>query len=85
MMNSREILTLSVRGIADAVWKRELSASDVLEAYIAAVEATDGEVNAYITKTYDLAAAQARRADERIAAGELPALAGAQPERSSAE
>ena len=56
--------------------KRELSASDVLEAYIASAEATDGEVNAYITKTYDLAAAQARRADERIAAGELPALAG---------
>ena len=76
MMNSKEILSLSVRGIADAVQKRELSASDVLEAYIASVEATDGEVNAYITKTYDLAAAQARRADERIAAGELPALAG---------
>ena len=76
MMNKKDILSLTVRGIADAVQKRELSAADVLEAYIASAEATDGDVNAYITKTYDLAREQARRTDERIAAGETPALAG---------
>ena len=71
-----DILDLTVCGIAKAVRERELSAADVLEAYIASAEDTDADINAYITKTYDLAREQARRADERIADGDVPALCG---------
>lgn len=75
-MTNKEILSLTVRAIAAAVRERELSASEVLAAYRDAVEETDAEVNAYITKTFALAEEQAYRTDERIAAGEIPALAG---------
>ena len=75
-MKYNDILSLTVCGIVKAVRERELSASDVLEAYIASAEATDGEIGAYITKTYDLARDQARRADERAAEGDVPALCG---------
>lgn len=75
-MKKNDILALTVCGITQAVRARELSASDVLEAYIASAEATDANVAAYITKTYDLAREQARRMDERIADGDIPALCG---------
>lgn len=75
-MKNNDIFSLTVRGIAKAVRERGLSASDVLEAYIASVEASDADIGAYITKTFDLAREQARRTDERIAAGETPALGG---------
>ena len=75
-MKKNDILDLTVCGIVKAVRERELSASDVLEAYIASAEASEADVNAYITRTCDLAREQARRADERIADGDIPALCG---------
>ncbi len=75
-MKKNNILSLTVCGITKAVRARKLSASDVLEAYIASAEETDADVNAYITKTYDVARRQARRVDERIANGDIPALCG---------
>ena len=75
-MKNREILSLTAAELSKAVQGKGLSAAEVLEAYRASVEEKDTELNAYITKTYDRACTQAKRVDERIAAGESPALSG---------
>lgn len=48
----------------------EIRAKEVTEAVIRHIEAIDSQINAYITKTFDLALDQARRVDEKIARGE---------------
>lgn len=75
-MKTNEILSLNVRQLALAVGARELSAAEVLEAYIAVAETSETDINAFITKTCDLAREQARRVDARIAEGDDPVLAG---------
>ncbi|MGN1346240.1 MAG: amidase [Eubacteriales bacterium] len=74
--NHTEILSLTVCGLSDAVRARDLSAADILDAYIASIEETDGAVNAYITQTFDTARRQAAHADERMRQGDFPALCG---------
>lgn len=75
-MTDRELLTLDVRTLSRLVRERELSVTEVLEAYIASVEANDERINAYITKTFSVAREQARRLEGRIAEGDIPALCG---------
>lgn len=62
------IISLSACEIADLVKKRELSAREVCEDYLARADADD--TNAYITKTSETALAQADKTDELIKAGE---------------
>lgn len=75
-MKQNDILSLTVCGLVSAVHARELSASDILDAYITSVETSEPAVNAYITKTYDIARKQARAADERVREDDIPALCG---------
>ena len=70
------ILDLSAREIAKAVHERSVSAIEIAEAALARVRERDPHVGAYLSVTEELAREQARRVDERIAAGERPALAG---------
>jgi len=56
--------------IAAAVNAGEVSAVDVLEAHLAAVEATEAEVHAFNEVLADEARAAARAIDERVAGGE---------------
>jgi aspartyl-tRNA(Asn)/glutamyl-tRNA(Gln) amidotransferase subunit A len=70
------LLDLTAREIVDAVLARRASAAEVAEEAIARMRDRDPHVGAYLTPTEDLARAQARRVDDRIAAGERPALAG---------
>ncbi len=62
--------------IARSVRARERSAVEVAEEVLARVAERDGAIGAYLTVTADLAREQARRVDERIAAGEDLPLAG---------
>ncbi|MCS7234904.1 MAG: Asp-tRNA(Asn)/Glu-tRNA(Gln) amidotransferase subunit GatA [Armatimonadota bacterium] len=56
---------------------KDLSVRELVEAYLDAIEAFDGQVRAYLTVTADQAREQARALDDRLARKEpLPPLAG---------
>jgi len=67
--------TLTVAAARDALRKRELSAVDLTMACLTAIDAGDG-LNAFVHKTPEIALAQARAADARLAAGAAPDLCG---------
>jgi len=67
----------TVVDIADAVASKQVKAREVIDHYLARIEARDGEINAFNIVTADEARAQADAVDAAIAAGEkLGALAG---------
>jgi len=72
--------TLSVsHQIASEVAAGHCSAAEVLEAYIARIEATDARVNAFTTKVYARARAEAAAVDARRARGEAMGLLAGVP------
>ena len=71
-MNPNELTIFAAR---DALRKGELSAVDLTMACMTAMDAGD-DLNAFVHKTPDIALAQARAADARIAAGDAPAMCG---------
>jgi Amidase len=58
--------------LAGMLRRREVSARDVIAAYVQRIEAVDGAVNAVVTRTFDAALDQAARADEALARGAEP-------------
>ena len=74
-MNNLTELTISKTH--DALVKKEFSAVELAEAYLAKIEKEDKEINAFLTLTRDLALAQAKEVDGKIAKGEeIDILAG---------
>ena len=68
---------LTVKQLAQALDRKEVSAREAAEAYLRAIEEKDAAVGAYLTVTRELALKQADMVDEKRARGEkLPALAG---------
>lgn len=68
---------LTVKQLAQALERKEVSAREAAEAYLRAIEEKDAAVGAYLTVTRELALKQADLVDEKRARGEkLPALAG---------
>ena len=67
--------TLTVAAARVALRKRALSAVDLTMACLTAMDAGDG-LNAFVHKTPEIALAQARAADTRLAAGAAPDLCG---------
>ena len=59
-----------------ALRRREYSARELTEAYLARIEARNGALNAYLTVTAEAARAAADAADAALAAGDAPPLAG---------
>ncbi len=55
--------------LRDMLDKKEVSTNEILDSYIERIEATDGKVNAFLTKTFDFARAQAKESEERILKG----------------
>ena len=70
-----EILDLTLAEVRDRLHGRELSAAELTEAYVGAMEAAR-PLNAFITETADKAAEMAAAADNRLAAGEGAAMTG---------
>jgi aspartyl-tRNA(Asn)/glutamyl-tRNA(Gln) amidotransferase subunit A len=66
---------MTIAEARDALRKGEVTSVELTEACLAAAE-TAGALNAYVHHTPDLARAQARAADERIKAGDAPAMCG---------
>jgi len=55
---------------------RQVTATELAQAALERIERTEPALHAFITPTPELALAQARAADERLAAGDAPALCG---------
>jgi aspartyl-tRNA(Asn)/glutamyl-tRNA(Gln) amidotransferase subunit A len=65
--------------IADARTKlraREIKAAELTDAYLAAIDAANGQFNAYVAVTQDKARAMAKASDAKLAKGEGGALEG---------
>ena len=71
-MNPNEMTIAAAR---DALRSGELSALDLTMACLTAIDAGDG-LNAFVHKTPEIALEQARAADQRITAGDAPAMCG---------
>lgn len=67
---------LTLAEARDKLHAREITATELTEAYIAAVEAHNPKLNAYILTTFDKAREQAKVADANFAAGNARPLEG---------
>lgn len=67
---------LSLVQAREGLRRREFTAAELTEAHLAAIEALNPRLNAYITVTADAARARAAEADARLARGEGGPLAG---------
>ncbi|HEY8602004.1 MAG TPA: amidase, partial [Thermomicrobiales bacterium] len=73
---AEELTYLSIdeaRGLLD---RREISSVELTEAHLQRIDAVEGRVKAFITRTPELAREQARLADDRIKAGEAETFTG---------
>ncbi|HEX9722543.1 MAG TPA: Asp-tRNA(Asn)/Glu-tRNA(Gln) amidotransferase subunit GatA [Candidatus Paceibacterota bacterium] len=67
----------SIRQIHDKLLQKEFSAREIAQAYIRRAKERDGGLNAFLTQTPELALEQAKKVDEKIAAGQdIGQLAG---------
>lgn len=71
-----ELWRLSAHAAGKGLRAREFTAAELTEAVLARVEAVEPRVNAYITRTDEIAREQAREADARFAAGTATPLTG---------
>jgi aspartyl-tRNA(Asn)/glutamyl-tRNA(Gln) amidotransferase subunit A len=72
-----ELTALTIPEIRDALLQKRVSAEELVQAHLAQIAAKDAEVKAFLSLSPERALAQARRIDQKIAAGEtLPPLAG---------
>ena len=69
----------SALGLAAAIRNGEASAVEVLDDYLAAIDAHDGEIHAFNLVTRDAARAQATVVDQLVASGEDPGLLAGVP------
>ncbi len=71
-----DLAALSIAEIREGLAKREFSALELTEAYLAAIEAANPLLNAFIVVTAEKAREMARASDARLARGEGRALEG---------
>jgi aspartyl-tRNA(Asn)/glutamyl-tRNA(Gln) amidotransferase subunit A len=71
-----KLTDLSLTAARDCLTRREISARELTEAHLAAIEQLDQRLNSFITTTPELAREQADQADRALARGEAGPLAG---------
>jgi aspartyl-tRNA(Asn)/glutamyl-tRNA(Gln) amidotransferase subunit A len=64
-----ELAKLNIAGAQKGLKNKEFSATELTQAFLAQIEKQDKDIHAYLAQTEDLALAQARKVDEKIAAG----------------
>ncbi|TLX12213.1 Asp-tRNA(Asn)/Glu-tRNA(Gln) amidotransferase subunit GatA [Rhizobium sp. MHM7A] len=71
-----ELTSLTIAEARRKLRAKEITAIELTEAYISAIDAANDRLNAYVKVTPDLARVMARKSDERIAAGTAGDLEG---------
>ncbi|KZS51382.1 MULTISPECIES: Asp-tRNA(Asn)/Glu-tRNA(Gln) amidotransferase subunit GatA [Rhizobium] len=71
-----ELTSLTIAEARQKLRAKEITATELTEAYISAIDAANGQLNAYIKVTPDLARLMAKNSDARIAAGKAGDLEG---------
>ncbi|MCU0830318.1 MAG: Asp-tRNA(Asn)/Glu-tRNA(Gln) amidotransferase subunit GatA [Rhizobiaceae bacterium] len=71
-----DLTSLTIAEARTALASRSLSATELTDAYLAAIDAANGTFNAYVTVTHDQARAMAKASDARLAKGDAGALEG---------
>src|SRR5207248_6006819 len=63
------VADLDLRGVSEALARRELSSVEATQSYLRRIAAHDGVLRSYITVTGDMALAQANEADAELRRG----------------
>ena len=71
-----QLHTLSVSELVQGLQNKQFSAAELTEYFLQRIEQQDSAVNSFITVTPEVARAQAKAADIRLAAGDAPLLTG---------
>ncbi|MDB5551884.1 MAG: gatA [Rhizobium sp.] len=71
-----ELTSLTIAEARKKLLAKEISAVELTEAYLNAIDAANAQFNAYVVVTHDIARAQAKASDEKIARGQAGALEG---------
>jgi aspartyl-tRNA(Asn)/glutamyl-tRNA(Gln) amidotransferase subunit A len=71
-----DLTTLSIRQAHEGLKNKEFTSVDLTKAYLEKIKNIDGELNAYLSITEDLALSQAKKADQKIASGDFGMLCG---------
>ena len=71
-----DLTTLTIAEARAKLRAKEISASELTDAYLAAIDAHNSVFNAYVAVTHDRARQMARASDERLAGGSAGALEG---------
>lgn len=71
-----DITALKISDMRSMLDKKEISVSELTDAYLDRINAVDGKVDSYITVTADAAKKAAEKAQEKINKGEASALCG---------
>ena len=73
-----DLTKLTIAAARTKLRAKEITASELTEAYLAAIDDANPVLNAYIAVTHDKARDMAKRSDVRITKGEAGALEGRQ-------
>ncbi len=71
-----ELISLTIAEAREKLRSKQFSAVELTDAYLSAIDAANGALNAYVTVTPDKAREMAKASDERIASGKAGALEG---------
>ena len=71
-----DLTALTIAEARDALKAKQFSALELTDSYLAAIDAANGAINAYVAVTPDKAREMARASDARLGAGEGGALEG---------
>ncbi|MDC9700622.1 MAG: Asp-tRNA(Asn)/Glu-tRNA(Gln) amidotransferase subunit GatA [Alphaproteobacteria bacterium] len=67
---------MTIAAAREGLRRGEFSATELTEAYLVSIEASNGAINAYVLVTHEIAREMARGADDRLRRGEGRALEG---------
>jgi aspartyl-tRNA(Asn)/glutamyl-tRNA(Gln) amidotransferase subunit A len=71
-----DLTRLTIAGARDKLRGKEITATEITEAYLSAIDKANPAINAYVAVTHDKARAMAKASDARLTKGEAGALEG---------
>jgi len=71
-----DLIKLTLAEARDGLRKKEFSATELTQAYLGAIEASNDAINAFVLPTPELALAQAKESDKRLKSGDARDLEG---------